>query len=200
MRFSKPGDYGVVAREVENLESQASELLANCKEAEAELQAQLGQDEAHYDESEVRDLRRQLAKVEDRHSVVEGRIAALKAKLPSDEERQTALATAEKLVKGIQTASKHFHKAWADFRVDLARAEESIGKLSPAREEARSSIIQLEELVARYGLDIAVPVPPEGADVEVAYLMGVMITQAAYGEVDDIVTRDIVIARRKIAS
>jgi hypothetical protein len=54
--------------------------------------------------------------------------------------------------------------------------------------------------VAKFGLDVAVPGLPVGCSGKLAWLLGTFLTQAALGETDDPVIRDLAAASREVAS
>jgi hypothetical protein len=58
----------------------------------------------------------------------------------------------------------------------------------------------LDDLVAKFGLERALPPVPEGRNSKLAWLLGTLLTQTAFGEVDDVVLTDLAAARQARAS
>lgn len=200
MRIGRADDFAVVNCEIEKLERGAAELEAERERLEAGLREALARDAADFEEREVRGLRHELGSVGERAGLAADRVAALKARLPSAEERKAAGAEARGLLKSSEAEAKSLGVAWAELSEALAAAEDAAGKARAARRESRRLLARLEDLVAHHGLDVAVPRPPKEPDAKVAHLVGLMLSQAAFGEPDDVVVRDLAAARRAKAS
>ena len=200
MRIERPDDYRPLKREIARLEADAVDLAAEHEALEADLKEALGRDEAHFSEGEALTLRRELAAVEERQALVAARIAAKRAQLPTDKDRKAAEKTARELVAKVGGGNASFRSAADQYVEALGKAEAAAVAVSAARAEAREPRLQLEDLVARFGLDVAVPASAEVPDAKVAWLAGMLVAQTAVGEPDDVVIRDLNAARRKQAS
>ena len=200
VRIERPDDYRPLTREVARLQGDAVDLAAEQEALEADLKETLGRDEAEFSEGEARILKRELAELEERQALVAARIEAKRAQLPTDKDRKAAEKTARELVAKVEGGNASFRSAWDLLRRGSGQSRGAAVAVSAAKAEAREPRLQLEDLVARFGLDVAVPASAEVPDAKVAWLVGMLVAQTAVGEPDDVVIRDLNAARRKQAS
>jgi hypothetical protein len=198
MRPSAPDDYVLIEREVGGLEKKAGDLRAARDRLEADERIALGREKALFSEDEVRRLRRERASVAERLAVLSDRLAAKRAQLPSEKQRRAANAKAVDVLAQVRDASQRFRGAWERYMAAMETAEQAASEVSAARSQSRTLIAGIEDLRARFGLDVAVPGALESPDAKVAWLLGTLLAQAAHDAPDDTVTNGLASARRQI--
>jgi chromosome segregation ATPase len=195
----RPGDYRMIQGTVDSARGRVRQLgdeQATRREALRVEVARVGPD---YDEGAVRRARRGLADVETALREATERLTALEAQLPSKAARAEAARQVEALRAEADDHGGRLAAAWARLLEALGPAEEAAREVAAAREARRQAAAQLEELAARFGLELPAPPPAEpGRDaVHVAQLVAMLIGDAAGGPPRDVVLRDLAGARAR---
>jgi chromosome segregation ATPase len=196
VRITRADDYSAVTTEVAKLERDLAELRERRQQLATELQEALGRDAAHYSEQHVLQLRRAVNAADERLALAADHIAAVRAKLPTDANREASRAEAAKIAAALEAARKRFRTGWGRYMDAMGAAETAARAALADRAEAQSLGFQLADLSARYGLDLMIPEVPVGPDSKAAYLLGTLLTQAAMGEVDATLETDLAAARQ----
>jgi hypothetical protein len=111
----------------------------------------------HYNATEADEARADRDAVAQRIVRVTERIAALEARLPTQERIATAEDSARTLVAVAQDASARFAAAVSRYLPALETAESIARECVAARREARDAILQLTDLAQRFDLRLTVP-------------------------------------------
>jgi hypothetical protein len=197
VRLRQDGDFAVLQDEIRKLRQRDTELGQAHAEKSAELRQVLAKDDRWFSESEVFECRRHLAHINEQRELVSGRIAAFEARLPSPEERRSAEASARELVETIAQTRVKFDTEWKRYGEVLEHAEHMAIAVTAARARAQASNGQLAELVAKFGLPIDTPnePAPPTSEAKIAMLIGILVSEAAFGEPSDTVMGDLSAAR-----
>ncbi len=197
---SRPDDYRPLQEQIERLEREVADVDAAIARVEASLKKTLGDPDRPYGESEALNLRRELARRREHRGLLADRGAALREKLPTDKARKAADTEARKLSAEAERVADRFRSAWARYVEAMAVAEEAARELSAARGERVELLCQIEDLAARFGIDVARPTDLTMPDAKAAYLLGTLLGRAALGEPDRSLWHELDGARRRQAS
>lgn len=202
MRFEKPTDYRPLREEVDRLRARAKVLKRDHEAARTTQREALARPPQNYSESAVRAARREVAGVEVEQREVAERIAALEAQLPTKDARAAAEADAKVARDEAQEISGRFAAAWARLLAALKPAEEAAREINSLRHDSRPPIARVEDLNARFGLDVPVPRPlrPDANQARAIAALGLLISETAQEGPRDIVLRELESARRKAAA
>jgi hypothetical protein len=111
-----------------------------------------------------------------------------------------AQTEADALTVEAEYTSEEFTRAAARFLTAVEQAELAAVDLAAARAGASSAILRLTDLSSQFGLNAPVPdmpaLPP--TEAKMAYLRGLVVSQVAYGEPDEVTLRDLADARTEL--
>jgi predicted RNase H-like nuclease (RuvC/YqgF family) len=185
-----------------------NEAVAKLRQREATWEAEraghketlaraLAAEPRRYNEHVVREARRQKERLEQQLTELNEQVGALEAQLPSADEIGKADADARALVTQIQAAHERFTDQSARLREAAERAE-SVGR--EFLETRRSSVVltaRLKNVVREYALAVQMPEAADldSADANIVYLVGVYLSEIAYGEPTKTGLRDLIRAR-----
>jgi hypothetical protein len=202
-RSPKPSENRPLRSSIDAFRARVKALEAQHGAAQAALRRELARlitpdhDEARHEEA-VRVARREVAGVEVERRELAERIAGLETRLPTDEARAEAEARARAAGDDAEDLGGRFAAAWARLLAALGPAEEAAREVNALRAAYRAPAIRVEDLAARFGLDVPLPRRPEPAKGEARTVaaLGLFISGTAYGGGPrDIVVRELDKAR-----
>jgi DNA repair exonuclease SbcCD ATPase subunit len=198
-RAPKADDYGQVRGTIDSLRARAPRLEEDHATALTALQTELARTPQDYDERAVRDARREVAGIEIAQSELAERIAALETRLPTDAARADAEAQARAAAEEAAALRDRFAAAWARLWEALNVAEAAAREVNSLRDASRAPIIRVEDLDARFGLDVPVPLrpQPERHEAQAVAAVGLFISETGYEGPRDIVVRELNKARAR---
>ncbi len=199
-RRPQPGDYQVLQGEIAKLRQEHAVLERRHADITTALKAELAKDAQWFNESEVREYRQKLARIEQRRGLLVDRIAALEERLPTSKERREAQREAQTLIEAADEACQKFAHGWDRCLKGLEETAAIGSELIDARTDARDVVYPLADLVAEHGLDVTVPKMPEPPRNEALYAE-LLATRLRYisrsGESESTVERDLAAERRR---
>lgn len=156
-RQPQPGDRGVLTREIRKLAAQTSELAAERDRLAERISTELGKDAPDFQEQSVAHCRVRLAEVDRRHQISADRIAALEARLPTEQRR---IAAGQECVAGLAAVASReteFRTAVVEATGFLTRAAGRLLDAATSQDHAWVEINKLADVIGVYGLTDTVP-------------------------------------------
>jgi hypothetical protein len=203
MRRERPGDFSVTLREIEEVRSRDALFAQQILTLKELLNEALSRDASRFSESEVVELREEIAGIEARRNLAADRIAALQSRLPSPEQRNEASTTAQKLLSQFEDAQSRYTTAWENLIREIRRTEQFAAAVRSCRTTLRRSFDALTDHTATFGLSIDIPHAvgvPDTAEAKEVEFLGLVIAHAARGTSGDGVERELVAMRATSSS
>lgn len=179
--------------EVNAIKAEVAGLAARRADAEARRVAALNAEERFFSESAVRQFAHEVAQLDARIAERQARVDALMARLPTEADI-VAGRKALKQQEARAASARQDARAAADEIVRLIQDQLTglVGRLDAGRRQAREAYGESSDLAVRLGLGR--PADEESVDEQVAkliFVFGLLLRDAAYGEVGNTVQRDL---------